>query len=71
MNSALLVLHILFAITLIALILLQSSKGGLGAGFGGGEVYRTKRGAERLVFNATIVVSVLFLITSIINVAVR
>lgn len=71
MNTVLTVIDILLAITLIALILLQNSKGGLGSAFGGGEVYRTKRGAEKIVFTSTIVVATLFLITSLLTVAIR
>lgn len=56
---------------LICLILLQSSKGGLGGGMGGGEFYRTKRGAEKIVFNATVIAAILFLCTSIANVLLR
>jgi protein translocase SecG subunit len=71
MKSAVLILHLVFTVTLITLILLQSSSGGLGSAFGGGEFYRTKRGAERVVFTATIAVTVLFLITSIANILVQ
>ena len=60
-------IHILVACGLIGLILLQSSKGGLGGGLGAGEFYRSKRGAEKVVFTATIVLSVLFFVTSIIS----
>lgn len=66
-----LVLHLFVASSLIGLILLQSSKGGLGGGMGGGELYRTKRGAEKIVFTATIITAVLFFSTSIINVMLR
>lgn len=66
-----LILHLFVASSLIGLILLQSSKGGLGGGMGGGELYRTKRGAEKIVFTATIITAVLFLTTSIINVMLR
>ena len=66
-----LVIHIVLSLALIGVILMQSSKGGLGSAFGGGQMYRTKRGAEKLIFNATIVLAVLFLITSIANVMVR
>ena len=65
MKTALLVFHLLVAIALSGLILLQTSKGGLGAAFGGGESYHSKRGAERIVFLATIVTASLFLLTSI------
>lgn len=71
MNPILGTLHILVAIALIGLILLQSSKGGFGGGVGGGESYHTKRGAERVVFTATIVAACVFLITSILNVVIR
>lgn len=70
MKIALLVLQVIFSVTLMALILLQSSKGGLGGGLGGGQLYRTKRGAEKIIFISTIITAVLFLITSLINVAV-
>lgn len=71
MKIALLLVHILVAVCVISLILLQTSKGGLGSGFGGADYYRSKRGAERVVFTATIVFSVLFFITSILNLLVH
>ena len=70
MKLFLLIIHILIAVGLIGLILLQNGKGGLG-GLGAGEFYRSKRGAERIVFISTIVLSVLFFITSIVNLLVR
>lgn len=71
MKNILLVFHIVIAIALIALILLQSSSGGLGSAFGGVEFYRSKRGAERLVFIATIVTAIVFLTTSVLNLIVH
>lgn len=71
MKLAITIIHIIVTLLLIGLILMQNSKGGLGSAFGGGEGFRTRRGAERIVFVATIVVAILFLITSIINVFVR
>lgn len=65
MKLVILLTHIAVSIGLIALILLQSSQGGLGSAFGGGDTYRTKRGAEKIVFLATIVFAALFLITSV------
>lgn len=70
MKITIMIVHILLSVGLIGLILLQNSKGGLGSAFGGGEFYRTKRGAEKIVFVGTIVFAVLFLITSIINLAI-
>ena len=71
MNISIQILHVLVAIGLVTLVLLQTSKGGLGSAFGGGEVYRTRRGAERVVFMGTIVLSVLFLVTSIVTLILR
>ncbi|MDP2789616.1 MAG: preprotein translocase subunit SecG [bacterium] len=49
------------AVLLTIAILLQAKGAGLGAVFGGeGNVYRTKRGAERVLFFSTIVLGVLF-----------
>jgi protein translocase SecG subunit len=70
MKIALLAVHIIVTIVLISLILLQNSKGGLQSGVGGG-AYRSRRGAERIVFMGTIVFAILFLITSIINLLVH
>ena len=71
MKPVLLIIHLVFAVTLAGLILLQNSKGGLASGLGSGEFYRSKRGAERIIFTATFVVAALFLITSIANILVR
>ena len=61
MRSFLLVLLILFSVSLISLILLQVRGSGVGSIFGGsGEVYRSRRGAEKLLHYATIVLAFLF-----------
>lgn len=53
--------QIAVSVLLIAAILLQARGSGLGATFGGeGNVYRTKRGVEKFLFRATIVLSILF-----------
>ena len=54
--------HILISVLLITGILLQQRGGGLSSTFGGGMMeYSTKRGAEKVIFYATIVFAVLFL----------
>ncbi|MBI5448792.1 preprotein translocase subunit SecG [Candidatus Gottesmanbacteria bacterium] len=65
MKPIILTIHFIVTLTLIGLILMQNSKGGLGSAFGGGEWYRTKRGAEKIIFMATIIATVIFLGTSI------
>ncbi len=53
------------SILLMLAILFQSRGTGLGSAFGGsGGVYLTKRGLEKKLFNATIILAALFLITS-------
>ena len=71
MKEALLIFHILITITLITLILLQNSKGGLGGGLGAGQLYRSRRGAEKIVFTGTIVAAILFFVTSMLSLIVR
>ena len=52
------------AILSILLILLQRRGASLGAGFGSsGELYTTRRGLERSLFNATIVCVVVFVMS--------
>ncbi len=49
------------AVLLTIGIMMQSKGAGLGAVFGGeGNVYQTKRGAERVLFIATIILAILF-----------
>jgi preprotein translocase subunit SecG len=71
MKIALIIIHIAVSIALIGLILIQSSKGGLGTAFGGGGEFRSRRGAEKIIFRATIITACIFLIISITNLLVR
>lgn len=60
--------QIILAILLVASILLQARGTGLGATFGGGgNVYRTKRGAEKKIFQLTIMLSILFFGVALVN----
>ena len=61
LESILNILQIILAVLLVIAIMLQARGTGLGAAFGGGgNVYRTKRGAEKKIFQVTIVLSILF-----------
>jgi len=60
--------QIVLSVLLIAVVLLQQNEAGLGAGFGGssGESFqRTRRGAEKVLLNATIILGILFALTSL------
>ena len=56
------IITIIISIALIVAILLQSKGAGLGGLFGvdGGGMYKTRRGAEKYLFNATIGLAIVF-----------
>ena len=64
---ALLSLQIVFGVVLVFLIILQGKGAGLSSGAFGNffSTYSTKRGVEKIVFQLTIVVAVLFFLSSI------
>ncbi len=65
-HQTILLVQIVFSIILIALIVLQSKGSGIGSTFGGESgMYRTKRGAERMLFYLTIVIATLFVIATL------
>lgn len=62
------IIQIILAIILIVVILLQQKGSGLGAAFGGGgNIYSTKRGVDKVLFRATIVISILFFGVAVIS----
>ncbi len=68
MHNFLYILQIIISILLVVVILMQQKGSGLGAAFGGdAAVYRTKRGAEKVMFRLTIILAFLFLATALAN----
>lgn len=68
MGTVLLVIHLLVAIFLVAVILLQRSEGGALDGLGGGSGagnFLTARGTGNLLTRTTAILATLFIITSI------
>ncbi len=60
------IIQVILAVFLVAAILLQQRGTTLGGAFGGeGNIYRTRRGAERFLFAATIIAAIVFLATAI------
>lgn len=60
--------QVIIAIAVVAAILLQRNDAALGGVFGGSEsVAHTKRGIERGLFIATVVLGALFIITAILS----
>lgn len=66
MHTALNIVQIVISVLLIIVILFQVKGGGIGGIFGQADsVYRTKRGVERWLFWATIILSALFIILAL------
>jgi len=60
--------QIILSVLLVGAILLQRSEGSLGSAFGGGQAnngWQTKRGLERQLFIATIIIAIIFAISAI------
>ncbi len=59
--------QIVTSVAIIVLVLLQAKDAGVGSMFGGGDmgVYRTRRGVEKTMFNATIALTVFFVLLSL------
>lgn len=58
--------QIILGCLLIILTLIQQKGAGIGSSFGGnGAMYRTQRGAQKMVFKLTIGISILFVLTSL------
>lgn len=65
------IVQIILSILLVIVILLQQKGSGLGAAFGGGgNIYSTKRGMDKVLYYATIVIAVLFFLSAIISLLV-
>ena len=72
MKTALAIVQIVISLLLMGAILLQQRGTGLSATFGGeGNVYRTKRGLEKMIFIATIVLAFLFFGIALASIVLR
>lgn len=72
MQMILKIAQIIVAAALVALILLQQRGTALGSSFGGGEggdFYSTRRGVQKKIYWATIVLGAAFIILAIVNLA--
>lgn len=63
------IIQLITACLLILVVLLQQKGSGMGAAFGGSSnVYSTKRGIDKVLFKATIVISIIFFGASLLRV---
>jgi len=71
MQTGLNIVQIVLSVALILAVLFQVKGGGLGGIFGQADtVYRSRRGAERTLFQLTIFLVVLFVIVSVVSLKV-
>lgn len=63
---------IVISIALTAIILVQGqTSSGLGSVFGGTDIYRTRRGMEKTLFNATFALSIVLILLCLIAVMLQ
>lgn len=68
MQDTLQILEVLTGAAMIALILMQAKGSGISAVFGGdGGMYRSRRGVEKLMHRATILLAVIFMSLALAN----
>lgn len=72
MKTYLYLAQIILAIAITVLVLLQAKNAGLSNMFGSSDmgVYKTRRGVEKTLFNATIGAGIIFLLLALITVIV-
>ena len=67
-KNILLIVNIVVAISITGLILLQGKGAGLGSAWGGGgEMFQTRRGIEKVTLRITVVLIVVFFVLSLIS----
>lgn len=72
MRNIILVLNIIISIVIVALILLQGKGAGLGSAWGGGgEMFQTRRGVEKVTLRLTIFFIVVFFVLSLISLLIK
>jgi len=72
MKNFLLILNIILSVLIVIFILIQGKGAGLGSAWGGGgEMFQTRRGMEKIILWLTAIFIVIFLVVSLINLFVK
>jgi preprotein translocase subunit SecG len=72
MKNLLLVINIILSIIIVVFILIQGKGAGLGSAWGGGgEMFTTRRGVEKVILWATTIAIVVFFVVSLVNLFVQ
>jgi preprotein translocase subunit SecG len=70
LQSFLMIAMIIIAFALIAVVLVQGhTDSGIGSVFGGSDIYRTRRGMEKTLFNVTFLLAGIFFVLALVTVA--
>lgn len=67
-------IQVILAIILTGLVVIQQGEGSLGAAFGGDSTagsFRTKRGPEKIIFQITVVIAILFVLSAIVTLILK
>lgn len=68
-------IQIILAISMIAAVLIQQSDASAGGAFGGADNwnagYHTRRGSEKILFNITVILSILFALSSLLAIVIK
>lgn len=68
LSSALQIVTLVTGVLVILLVLLQARGASLGAGFGSsGELFTTRRGIDKSLHEATIVMAIIFVLSIVVN----
>lgn len=72
MKNILLILNIVFSVLIVVFILIQGRGAGLGSAWGGGgEMFQTRRGMEKIILWLTTIFIIIFLVVSLVNLFVK
>jgi preprotein translocase subunit SecG len=72
LSSFLMIATMIIALALIAVVLVQGhTNSGIGSVFGGSDIYRTRRGMEKTLFNVTFLLAGILFVLSLITVALE
>jgi preprotein translocase subunit SecG len=72
MKNILLILNIIFSVLIVVFILIQGRGAGLGSAWGGGgEMFQTRRGMEKMILWLTTIFIFIFLAVSLVNLFVK
>ncbi len=72
MKNIFLFINIILSVLIVILILIQGKGAGLGSAWGGGgEMYQTRRGVEKITLRITILLIIIFFVVSIANLFVK